>query len=366
MDLSVTAASSMSVPESRRLLVVRLGSMGDILHTLPAVDALRRANPEAIIGWAIEERWAELLCTLAEPRFGPRSPRRPLVDCVHTLDTKRWRTALLSLQTWERVAVAGSELRARHYQVALDYQGAVKSALCSYWSGAPIIYGFAQPREAVASILYTHRVVARGTHIIEQNLSLAEAVARRPLQLSPIELPWDDAAEKYGEDWLRRQSIENFLLMNPGAGWGAKQWPAERYGQVARQLREDGLHSLINVGPGEELLARAVEGASGGTARVLNASLAQLIAFTRRARLFIGGDTGPTHLAAALGVPVVAIFGPTSPARNGPFATRSVVLRSPSSPTSHARRAEPDRGLLEISADQVTSAARQLLGVSRG
>jgi len=368
MDLPATPASSNStvVPDPRRLLVMRLGSMGDILHTLPAVAALRRAYPEATIGWVVEERWAELLCVLSEPRFGPRSPRRPLVDCVHTVDTKRWRTALLSLQTWERIAAAGSELRAHRYEIAADFQGAVKSALCAYWSGAPAIYGFAQPRETVASMLYTRRVGARGIHIIEQNLSLAEAVARRPLPFAPAELPRDEAADKYCADWLLRQAIENFLVMNPGAGWGAKQWPAERYGRVARQLREDGLHPLINVGPGEELLARAVEGASGGTARVLNLSLAQLIAFTRRARLFIGGDTGPMHLAASLGVPVVALFGPTNPARNGPFGTRSVVLRSPSSPTSHTRRAEPDPGLLEIGVDQVTSAARRLLEVSRG
>jgi heptosyltransferase I len=360
------AAPNSTAPGLQRLLIVRLGSMGDILHALPAVSALRHALPEITLGWVVEERWAELLCALPEPRFGPRSPRRPLVDCVHAVDTKQWRKSLLSMQTWERIAAIGSELRAQHYRVTVDLQGAVKSAVCGIWSRAPKIYGFAQPRENIATMFYTQRVIPAGTHIIEQNVSLAEAVAHMRLEKRPIELPRDEAAEKYCNDWLSHHGVGSFVILNPGAGWGAKQWPAERYGQVAKSLGKVGLSSLVNVGPGEELLVRAVEGASGGTARVLNCTLSQLIAFTRRARLFIGGDTGPMHLAAALKVPVVAIFGPTNPARNGPYGTLSVVLRSSVSKTSHARRAEVDRGLLEITAEQVTTAARRLLEESRG
>jgi heptosyltransferase I len=156
------------------------------------------------------------------------------------------------------------------------------------------------------------------------------------------------------------------VLLNPGAGWGAKQWPAELYGEVAAQLAEDGLKVLINFGPGEEDLARVVENSSGGAAETFTGSLTQLIALTRRARLFIGGDTGPMHLAAALRVPVVAIFGPTDPARNGPFATRRIVLRSPASTTSYSHTFQPDESLLEITAAQVVAAARQLLGESHG
>ncbi len=120
---------------------MRLGSMGDIIHTLPAVTALRQAFPEATLGWIVEERWAELLCTLPEPRSGPRSPRRPLVDRVHTVNTKSWRKSLLSMQTWEQIAAGLSELRAQRYEVAVDFQGAVRSALLARWSGAPVIYG---------------------------------------------------------------------------------------------------------------------------------------------------------------------------------------------------------------------------------
>ena len=358
MQSPVTAPeNALLIP--RRLLIVRLGSMGDIIHTLPAVTALRRAFPEASMGWVVEERWAELLCTLAEPRSGSRSPRRPLLDRVHTVNTKAWRKSPLSTQTWEQIAAGLSELRAQRYEAAVDFQGAVRSALMARWSGAPVIYGAAQPRENVASMFYTRQVVVRGSHVVEQNLSLAESVAHRPLEVPKIEFPHDETVEQQCESRFRQTS--EFVLLNPGAGWGAKQWPAERYGEVAARLAEDGVKSLVNFGPDEESLMRAVESASNGTAQGIACSLTELIAITRRARLFIGGDTGPMHLAAALGIPVVAIFGPTNPARNGPFGTRSIVLRSPASPTTHSRRAQPDPGLLEIGSDQVVAAARKLL-----
>src|SRR6202049_2433729 len=184
----------------RRLLIVRLGSMGDIIHTLPAVTALRQAFPEATLGWIVEECWAELLCTLAEPRSGPRSPRRPVVDRVHTVDTKTWRTSLLSTQTGEQIAAGLSELRAQRYEVAVDFQGAFRSAVLARWSGAPVIYGAAQPRENVASMFYIRPWIARGGHVVEQNLSLAEAVARRPLAMSNVEFPCDPAVEKKSEE----------------------------------------------------------------------------------------------------------------------------------------------------------------------
>jgi heptosyltransferase-1 len=344
-----------------RLLIVRLGAMGDIIHTLPAATALRQALPEAVFGWLIEERWAELLCTLPTPRSGPRSPQRPLVDKVHSVNTKQWRSAPFSGQTWEQMAAGFSDLRAGHYQIAVDFQGAARSALLARWSGTPIRYGFAQPRENVASMFYTRQVIARGDHIVEQNHSLAEAVARRPLQRPGVDFPHDHAAEQECDRRLKESTVEKFVLFNPGAGWGAKQWPAERYGSVARQLADDGLKSIINCGPGEENVVQSVEAASGGVAERFSGSLTQLIALTRRASLFIGGDTGPLHLAAALRIPVVGIYGPTDPARNGPFGTSSIVFRSPFSLTTHTRRAQPEKGLLEISADQVADAARQLI-----
>jgi heptosyltransferase-1 len=349
-----------------RLLIVRLGAMGDVIHGLPAVTALRAAFPDAMLGWLIEERWAELLCTLPTPRSGPRSAQRPLVDRIHTVNTRTWRRAPFSAATWERVAASLSDLRAAQYETVVDLQGAVRSSLLARWSGAPVIYGAAQPRENLATMFYTRQVITRGEHIVEQNLSLAEAVAHRALKISEVELPHDDAADQECDRRLKAQDTPEFALLNPGAGWRAKRWPAERYGEVARQLAENGVKALINFGPGEEDLARAVKIASGGAAETFTGSITQLIALTRRARLFIGGDTGPMHMAAALGVPVVGIFGPTDPARNGPFQTRGIVLRSSVSNTSYSHSLQSDDGLLEISTGQVVAAARQLLEERHG
>ena len=345
----------------QRLLIVRLSAMGDIIHTLPAAQALRNAFPNATIGWLIEERWAELLCALGTPRRGARSPQRPLVDWVHTVDLKGWRKSLLSVNSAERIARVWNDVRSAHYDVVLDLQGAIRSAVLARWSGAPVIFGAAQPRESPASLFYTRPVIVRGTHVVEQNLSIVESFVGRYLTAPTVELPRDDVAEGRVTQRLREVSIRDFAILNPGAGWGAKRWPAERYGRVARALAAEGVQSIVNHGPGEESLAREVETASGGAARPFQCSISELIALTRRAKLFIGGDTGPLHLAAALKIPVVAIFGPTDPARNGPYGTRSIVLRNPESFTSHARIAQPDQAMLEITVDAVVDAARILV-----
>jgi heptosyltransferase-1 len=364
------------VPKTKieRVLIVRLSAMGDVIHTLPAVHFLRQVFPQAFIGWLIEERWAELLCAPGSPRRGPRSVLRPLVDEVHTVNLKEWRKSRFSITTLQHAARVWNDVRDARYDVAVDLQGAMRSAVLARWSGARTVYGVAEPREAPASLWYTRRVVARGRHVVEQNLSVAEALVGHRAAITPIqppcdlrndhpnELPKEPQAEQHISRQLAELGIGEFAILNPGAGWGAKRWPAERYGEVAGKLADQGIASILNYGPGEEELVRAAEAASGGTARAMSSTITELIALTRRARLFIGGDTGPMHLAAALRVPVVAIFGPTDPARNGPYGTPSIVLRSAESVTSHARRAAPDEGLLAIGSDAVVAAARELLG----
>ncbi|MGA8440583.1 MAG: glycosyltransferase family 9 protein [Candidatus Sulfotelmatobacter sp.] len=348
-----------------RLLVVRLGAMGDVIHTLPAVQALREAFPQAFIGWLIEERWAELLCAAGSSRRGPRSLLRPLVDEVHTVNLKAWGSSLFSIATVQQIATVWNNVRGAHYDVAIDLQGAMRSAVLARWSGARTVYGAAEPRESPASLWYTRKAVARGRHVVEQNLSVAEAVTGGDARPSPgdisCRLPHDPKAETRVERQLTERGIGEFAILNPGAGWGAKRWPAERYGEVACALARLGLGSILNYGPGEEALVRVAEAASAGTAQGMSCSITELIALTRRARLFIGGDTGPLHLAAALSIPVVAIYGPTDPARNGPYGTSGVVLRNSESLTSHTRRAAADEGLLAIRSAAVVAAGKRLL-----
>jgi heptosyltransferase I len=357
MNVSPSVASA----ALKRILIVRLSSMGDITHALPAVAMVREAFPDATLGWAVEERWMELLCAPYYPCAGPRSPQRPLVDRIHPVNLKRWRATLFSNQTWERIAAGLSHLRAERYQVALDLQGAARSAVLARWSGAASVYGAVQPRENIASMWYTTKVMAQGKHVIEQYCSIAQALTGRVVPIPSAQFPEDLRADEAVQQRLSSLGTDQFVILSPGAGWGAKQWPAERYGEVAKAVASAGLRSIVNFGPSEEALARVAESASAGAAVAMSFSLSELIALMRRARLFIGGDTGPMHLAAALKIPVVAIFGPTDPARNGPFGTRNVVLRSPASRTSLTHRHEPDPGLLAISPMQVIKAARELL-----
>ncbi|MGI9101283.1 MAG: glycosyltransferase family 9 protein [Terriglobales bacterium] len=353
-----------------RILVVRLGSMGDVIHALPAVSEVRRAFPLATIGWAIERRWLELLSTDVA-LVGPRSEQKPLVDVVHAVDTLAWRRALLSDETWREMGSVVGDLRRRRYDLALDFQGAWKSAVLAQLSAAPRRIGLMQPREKPASLFYTHQIVAEGRHVIEQYLSLvaelcvpgpgAGYAGQRPAPRELFPLPRDPAADLACEQMLRGRGLRDFAIINPGAGWGAKCWPAERYAEVAQALSKDGLRSIVNFGPGEEDLARAVELASADAAVALASTVGELIALTRRARLFVGGDTGPMHLAVALNVPVVALYGPTDPVRSGPYTANAVVLRSAESQTTYSHRAAPEKGLLQITAAEVIEATRRLL-----
>ncbi len=157
--------------------------MGDVIHTLPAAQALREAFPDAMIGWLIEERWAELLCAPGTPRRGPRSAQRPLADWVHTVNLTGWRKSLFTISTLQQIARVWNDVRSVRYDVAVDLQGAIRSAVLARWSGARVVYGAAEPRESPASLWYTRQAIARGAHVIEQNLSVAEAVTQRKMKV---------------------------------------------------------------------------------------------------------------------------------------------------------------------------------------
>jgi heptosyltransferase-1 len=283
------------------------------------------------------------------------------VDWVHTVNLRVWRKSLFTIPTLQLIAKIWNDVRSTRYDIAVDLQGAIRSAVLARWSDARLVYGASEPRESPASLLYNRAVIAYGTHVIEQNLSVVAGLIGKLMNAPRFEFPCDPTAEEKVCQNLAQGGIGEFFILNPGAGWGAKRWPAERYGEVARQLANDGLSALVNYGPGEERLAEEVVASSAGAAKPMKLSISQLIALTKRAKLFIGGDTGPMQLAAALRVPVVAIFGPTNPARNGPYGTRSVVLRNSASPTTHARRSQPDRAMLEISPRAVVDSALGLL-----
>ncbi|HZD94382.1 MAG TPA: lipopolysaccharide heptosyltransferase I [Candidatus Sulfotelmatobacter sp.] len=351
-----------------KILIVRLGAMGDILHALPAVAAIRAALPNATLGWLVEEHWSELL-TAQGRKASPStiSPRKPLVNHVHTIDTRRWRKHFFRISATAEVLGAIKRVRKLKYDIALDFQGSIKSAILARLAGAEKVVGFANPREPAARFLYREGFPRSGEHVIEQNHGLA-AQALKPyldckdFALVEPQLPHDHSAESWAESEIAGLGIASFVIVNPGAGWGAKQWPPQRFGEVARALALHNIKTLVNAAAGEEGLAHEVMEASSGNAFELRCTIGQFIALMRRARLFIGGDTGPLHLAAALGIPVVALFGPTDPARTGPFGTKAIALRHPESETTFSHHSETEAGLMKITTEEVISAARHLLG----
>ena len=357
---------SLHTQSNFRLLVVRLGAMGDILHALPAVTALRLAHPDWTIGWVVEPRWQPLLKAGNRDRgSGTREDRgseMPVVDRLHFAASREWKRHPLNARTAAGILALRHELRAANYNAVLDLQGAIRSAAIARMSGCLRRIGEAAPREWPAHWLFTERVATHGAHVIEQDVELASAVAGDALAAACPLLPVDPKAETWCADWLAATfpgDVRPIAFIAPGAGWGAKRWPPERYAAVALGLAERGLRVLVNAGPGEEALAEAI--AASGAAVPVTATLPELIALTRRIALCIGGDTGPLHLACALGRPVVGIYGPTDPSRNGPYGTRALVLRSPDSRRDHSRRAAPDPGLLTIAPDDVLNAAAELL-----
>jgi heptosyltransferase-1 len=359
-----------------RLLVVRLGAMGDILHALPAVSALRQAHPNWVIGWVLDPRWRALLAASDAAESDPampvrgsampvRGPAMPVVDQLHFAPLRDWgrgwRDNPFSLSTLRGIRALRAELRAGRYDAVLDLQGAVRSAIVGRLAGSRRLIGEAAPREGAARWFFTESVVTRGEHVIEQDLELAGQVAGDELSAGPPPLPVDPAAESWCDRLLAASGTRAHALINPGAGWGAKRWPVERYALVARGLIARGFRVVVNAGPGEESMADLIVKEASSAAIPLAMSLDQLIAVTRRVSLCIAGDTGPLHLACALGRPVVGIYGPTDPGRNGPYGTRFRVLRSPASRRDHARRAEPEAGLLTIQPEEVLAAADELL-----
>lgn len=361
--------------------------MGDILHALPAVTALRQAHPSWHIGWVVDPRWQALLKAgnkgpshpigQESPAGDPgreqenekagvseaRSTAMPLVDRLHFAASRNWKRHPLSGETRRQITDLRRELRDAQYGAVLDLQGALRSAIIGRMTGCIRRIGEAKPREWPAHWFFTERIATRGVHVVEQDVELAQAVAGEPLEFVQPLLPIDLETESWSTAWLAEHATpagnRPLALLTPGAGWGAKRWPPERYGVVAQGLKERGFTVLVNAGPGEESLAAPIT--AGGAAIPVAATLPQLIALTRRVALCVGGDTGPLHLASALGRPVVGIYGPTDPGRNGPYGTRARVLRSPESRRDHTRRDAPEPGLLTIAPEDVLRAADELL-----
>jgi heptosyltransferase I len=330
---------------NRRFLVVRLGSLGDIVHTFPAVAALRASAPPSEIVWLTHPRWAELVSSSG------------LATEIWTIDSR-------DLSSVRQVI---GKIRAGRWEAAIDYQGLWKAAFLPFLGGISKRVGFSSStiREMGVPILYTDRVVCKTTHIADQNGELSQrAGAQNPV--APFTLHVCSKDDSRVRSDLRQAGLNRYMVLSPGGGWRAKCWPADRFGALCQRIQTElALPCVINYGPGEESLAEEVRQASGGAKPIVyDGELGPLMALLRGAECVIGGDTGPLHLAVALGTRAVALFGPTDPARNGPYPPEQIVLRSPTAGTTHRRSDITDRSLLELSVDAVFAAVKQRLGAS--
>jgi heptosyltransferase-1 len=332
--------------------------MGDILHALPAVTALRAALPSAEIAWVVEPRWSALLRADSAAENAESTVAMPVVNHIFLAGAKRWSRAPLAPRTLGEIRTLAREMRREEYNLAIDLQGAVRSGFIARMARPGTLVGEESPREPIARHLFDQRVATKGVHVVEQALEVTSAAVGISLPMVSPALPIDPDAERWRDNVV---SKTRYAVINPGAGWGAKRWPADRYAEVARALAERGYQVFINASAEEAELGNAVAAASGGSARLLACSIGELTSLLRRASLFVGGDTGPLHLAAALQRPCVGIYGPTDPARNGPFGTASRVLRHPESKRDHSRRDETEAGLMTISSEDVVAAADDLL-----
>jgi heptosyltransferase-1 len=285
--------------------------------------------------------------------------RGEIVDRVHLAEAKMWSAAPFSWKTLRSVAKLRRELQDEHYDVVVDMQGTIRSAVIGRFARAREFTGYENPREAAAARFYRSTQRRTGTHVVEQGAALLGAACSIELQPAPVRLPHEPWADDWAAELVGDRKV---CVLAASAGWGAKQWPAERYGALARELRERGFVPLVNATKKDDPVAASVVAASDGAAEMAVCNVAGLIALMRRTSLLVGGDSGPTHLAAALGIPLVALYGPTDPARNGPWGSGPMrVVRGAGSVTSHKRVAEIDAGLARITVDEVASEVRQLV-----
>src|ERR1700731_2826480 len=298
----------------RRFLVVRLGSLGDIVHTFPAVAALRETFAASEIIWLTHARYKMLVQSSG------------LASEIWTTETRSMSSLMKTIR----------EIRDTSFDTAIDYQGLWKSASLPFLAGVERRIGFSQEsvREFGVTLLYTDRVRATSSHVADQNGELSKrAGAKNAVSNFRLDPPLQH--EELSKVFLGRD-LEKYVVLSPGGGWRSKCWPPERFGALCKKIFESlSLRCVINYGPGEEVLAAKFSAASGVAAPVLfNGDLGPLMSILRAAICVVGGDTGPLHVAVALGTPVVALFGPTNPARNGPY-------RNPSSSAPAAQSSDP-------------------------
>lgn len=349
-----------------KILILKLGSIGDIIHALPAVAFLRKAMPEAQIDWLVE-RYARSILKHAKN-----------IDRVVEIDTLRWRRSFFEPATLREILRIARDLRRARYDVVLELQGLWKSAFIASIVSAKQVVGGERRfiREPGSSLFYSRRVdrEAGHEHVIFEHFRIVESflqsLPNAPLYKVPnlLQIEFDQLAAEEDRRWvdeqLERFKISDFFILNPGANWKSKWWPLENYALLARRLQDASYLSIvITVGPSEKALGEELQKRLEGCSLTLvTPTLNQLAALAERAKLFVGPDTGPLHLAAACRTPIVGVYASTDPARNGPFNPADIVRhRNRCGEFCYRRDCGARRCITSISVDEVLEAAKRRL-----
>ena len=311
---------TVKVKTPHNILVIRLSSIGDVVHTIPALNALRDHWPRARIDWAVECRCKDVLLD------------NPDVDALLEIDTARWRRSIFSHHTFSSLIQSVRQLRERRYDLVLDFQGTLKSAFWSFLARSNCRIGYVRKhlKEGPASIFYTRRIKlnTNNLHAIDRCLALTQSIGVPNGNYSfPLFIP-NEIQQRANQYLDKMRFSSKYAVINPGGTWSTKRWSPERFGQLATAIAQEWqLPSLVLWGPHEKSFASRVVEASGGAAHLSpQTTVREMLPYIRDARIFVSGDTGPMHIASALNIPVVSIFGPTDPAKNGPFGGEAAVV----------------------------------------
>ena len=329
-----------------RILIVRLSAVGDVVHGVPVLNALRDALPDSLLSWVVEQRAASLL-------KGHKSLDELIVV------PRGWLKSPAAVWRLRR------RLRAMHFDLTIDLQGLTKSAVAAWLSGAPrrIGFGGANGRE-LSPWLNNQRVVSTARHVIDCNLQLLQPLGIDSPKVR-FDLPESPDDRATAERIIRQVKLDGrFAVINPGAGWPSKLWPPQRFAAVAQHLGRRGVPTVVVWGGFQERdwAAEIVAGSNGYGWLAPATSLTELAAVARRASLFIASDTGPLHIAAAVGTPCVGLYGPMSGQRNGPYGAQHIILQPRQfEGTSRQRRHAPAELMTAITPEMVCQACDQIL-----
>jgi heptosyltransferase I len=345
---------------SPKILIIRLSSLGDILHVLPAFASLRQSFPESKIEWLAAKKSASLLNAV------------PGIDQLHLIDTNSLLRFPMDRNAWGETKDLIRELRARRFDIAIDFQGLLKTAILGRMTGSRTRFGFSKElvRERPSHWLY-HQTLQKPphpVHVLELNQMLAELTGAQRVSAS-IEFSISEEDCRVSDLLINHAQLKEFVIMNPGGGWPTKRWDPAKYGMLAKRIQEDlGIRVIVTTGPGEDELYKTIV-ANGGAPAPLHfpVTFLQLVPLLKKARLLIGGDTGPFHLACAVGTAVVGIFGPTFPVRNGPWRTNDEVV-SLNLPCSgcYGRTCPTKNECMDITVEEVFAAAMKRMRILEG